>query len=237
MITELCTIGTLNVPAFSATQKYKPQAIPSRVESSLGTMMQRSETTITQSSWEHLRVVEELTSPGSYQSVAAALERGAPVAWPLPVDEAQKQAEDPLASRYGLQKRQLLTGVTTARPSRPVPRDFTPYVTLVRELIERVQIGAARRLLATASLELLTDASLVSLQQVLAPARVRVVKRADVDRAREYRWLAAHAERYRGQWVAVDGENLLAHAALLKELREFLKALAPQRPPLVHHID
>ncbi len=236
MITELRTIGTLNVPAFTATQRYKPEAIPSRVESSLGTLTQRSETTIAEVSCEHFELVEELPMPGSYQSVAAALVRAA-VPWPLPGGEAQKQAEDPLASRYAFQKRQVLTGVPTGLPSRQAPRDFTPYKTLIRELIEREQIGAARRLLATASLELLSDASLTSLQQVLAPARVMAIKRADVDRAREYRWLAAHAQRYRGQWVAVDGENLLAHAPSLKELRELLKTLVPRRPPLVHRID
>ncbi len=236
MITELRTVGTLNEPAFSATQRYKPEAIPSRVETPLGTLMQRSETTIAQIPCEHFERLEELTMPGSYQSVAAALERAA-VPWPLLASEAQKQAEDPLTSRYAFQKSQVLTGVPTVRPSWQAPRDFTPYKTLIRELIEREQIGAARRLFATASLELLTDTSLTSLQQVLAPARVMVIKKADVDRAREYRWLATHANRYRGQWVALDGEALLAHAPSLKELREVLKTLAAPKPPLVHYID
>jgi hypothetical protein len=31
------------------------------------------------------------------------------------------------------------------------------------------------------------------------------------DRSREYGWLARHRDEYAGEWVALDGDRLLAH--------------------------
>lgn len=38
------------------------------------------------------------------------------------------------------------------------------------------------------------------------------------DRPREHEWLARHRDEYDGQWVALDGDRLLAHGDNLKEV-------------------
>ncbi len=40
---------------------------------------------------------------------------------------------------------------------------------------------------------------------------------------RQMDWLKAHRDEYAGQYVALDGDVLLAHAATLKEIREQIK--------------
>ena len=38
------------------------------------------------------------------------------------------------------------------------------------------------------------------------------------DRSREHEWLRQHRDEYDGQWVALDGDRLLAHGLDLKEV-------------------
>jgi hypothetical protein len=47
---------------------------------------------------------------------------------------------------------------------------------------------------------------------VHAPARVWLAPEVkDRDRRPEYAWLREHAHEYSGEWVALDGDRLLAH--------------------------
>ena len=41
-----------------------------------------------------------------------------------------------------------------------------------------------------------------------------------IDCARELRWIAQHREEYAGQWVALDGERLLASGTNASEVYE-----------------
>lgn len=84
---------------------------------------------------------------------------------------------------------------------------------------------------------ILTDPLVARLRSVLAlPVVTRVPKR-DVDRTLEYEWLRTEGSKYRGRWVALDGNNLLATAASLRELRELLKSVALPRPALLHRLE
>lgn len=38
------------------------------------------------------------------------------------------------------------------------------------------------------------------------------------DRSREWAWLAEHSDDYAGQWVALDGDRLVAHGPAFKEV-------------------
>jgi hypothetical protein len=111
-----------------------------------------------------------------------------------------------------------------------------PYLALVRTLLERDEIAAARNVLDTVTLDVLDQPETRRLKRLLAPPRVTVSLARDVDRMREYRWLRDHWQEYRGRWVAVDGGTVLASAGSLKELRETLKTLNLTRAPLVHRI-
>jgi hypothetical protein len=111
-----------------------------------------------------------------------------------------------------------------------------PYVSLIRGLIAKEQIAAARSLLTVALRRTQLDSHLEALQRVLAPAKLTPRAQLDVDRTREYRWLATNRPAYRGKWVALDGDTLVAQAGSFKELQTALKALELARPPLVHRM-
>jgi hypothetical protein len=124
------------------------------------------------------------------------------------------------------------------RAAKIAQKDASPaWVPRIRELIEKDQIGAARRLLEEALQEGAVEPELATLREVLAPARLKTSPVRDFDRSAEFRWFAEHASAYRGQWVAVLGDDLLAHATTLDELLAELKKRPPAAPALLHHID
>lgn len=131
------------------------------------------------------------------------------------------------------------TIIEFTRPAEPVPpeRDAVPFVMAVRRLIETEQLVAARQMLAAAPTHILTDPLVARLRSILTPPVVKRVQKRDVDRTREYEWLGTDGHKYRGRWVALDGDRLLAVASCLRELREQLKTVAFTHPPLLHRVD
>lgn len=126
-----------------------------------------------------------------------------------------------------------------ARPSE-LPRsepDALPFVMAVRSFIEADQLMEARDMLNAAPTHVLTDSLVVRLRSVLAPPVVKRVQKRDVDRSREYDWLRIQGHQYRGRWVALDGDNLIATAPSLRELKEQLRTLVLVRPPFLHRVD
>lgn len=55
------------------------------------------------------------------------------------------------------------------------------------------------------------------------------------DRAREMKWIEEHKCEYAGQWVALDGDRLIAASPLQQEVWEAVKADGAELP-LVHRI-
>lgn len=49
-------------------------------------------------------------------------------------------------------------------------------------------------------------------------------------RRREYQWIDDHQDEYAGQYVALVGDRLVAHAATLRELHELVSATNVSRP-------
>ncbi len=116
--------------------------------------------------------------------------------------------------------------------------DALLFAMAARRLLQSEQVSAARALLEAAPAHVLSDPVIARLRSTLAPPVVRLVDRQDADRTPEYNWLrAAQGGQYRGQWVAINGDCLLAAAPSLRELRELLRANPPDRPPLVHRVD
>jgi hypothetical protein len=115
--------------------------------------------------------------------------------------------------------------------------DALPFLVALRELIQAERLKTAREMLKAAPVHILRNPQVAKLRSVLAPPVVRRVERQDVDRGSEYEWLRKEGHNYRGRWVAVEGDHLLATAASLRELRDYLRTMTPTRPPLLHRVD
>jgi len=72
---------------------------------------------------------------------------------------------------------------------------------------------------------------------VFAPPVVKPVPIQDRARDAEYAWLREHAQEYRGQWVVLDGSELVASGPRLRDVRQQLTAADRERDPLFHWVD
>lgn len=112
-----------------------------------------------------------------------------------------------------------------------------PYLALIRAALRDGEVSSAKKLLDIAvSQDRAELEELTRLRQLLGPAKVRRSSIKGVDRAPEFRWLTVHGAKYEGQWVAVSGDHLVAHAQRLKDLLSELKAHPLERQPLIHKI-
>jgi len=50
----------------------------------------------------------------------------------------------------------------------------------------------------------------------------------------EQEWLKAHSQEYSGQWVALDGVDLLSHGSDARRVRDEARAKGVQTPLMVH---
>jgi hypothetical protein len=107
----------------------------------------------------------------------------------------------------------------------------------IRKLVEEDRVGGARKLVEEALRQSPNDPVLLSWKEILAPGRVFGRMPVSLEGTAEQRWFAAQAKQYSGQWVAVLGEELLAHAPTLQELSAKLKKRAPKNLPVIHHIE
>jgi hypothetical protein len=120
---------------------------------------------------------------------------------------------------------------------KPTQEETRSYRDRIRELVEQDRVGAARALLAEALEHSDSGEDLSLWREILAPARVsKSSKERDFDRSPEMHWLAQHGREYRGKWVALLGEELLAHSTSLKTVVAALEKNKPKRRPLLHYI-
>ena len=64
--------------------------------------------------------------------------------------------------------------------------------------------------------------------------QVRKARLPYIDRSREMAWIAEHQEEYAGQWVALDGDRLIAHGDDPMLFKEKVRAAGIDRPLLMH---
>ena len=150
--------------------------------------------------------------------------------WPLPRvtdNSLNAGAEKRLDEQTTLRRQMFGNDGQTVRASA---------IAVVRDLLQKEQITAARRLLHLLSADVLDDPAMERLRRALAAPVVRASEHRDVERRDEYGWLRHHAGEYRGQWVALAGNRLVAHAPTLRELRARLSAETIDRPPLLHRL-
>lgn len=69
------------------------------------------------------------------------------------------------------------------------------------------------------------------------PPRITKSPAKDVDRTPEFRWLRQKGQDYLGEWVALSGDELVAHSKTLKELLAELEKKNLTRKPLIHKVD
>lgn len=111
------------------------------------------------------------------------------------------------------------------------------FVPRIRRLLEeRADIRGARQLLAKARAHGSTEPELNDLEVLLAPPRYRSIPVRDTDRAAEICWLQEHAREYRGQWVALLGSELLAHAPDFRTLTTHLDSVDPDHSAILHFV-
>jgi len=107
-----------------------------------------------------------------------------------------------------------------------------------RQMLQAERVAEARRILEAAPSRVSNSPVIVTLRSLLAPPTVTTSTRKDVDRSREYEWLRTHASKYRGLWLALRGDRLLASARTLHELRELLARESSTPPaPLIHRVE
>jgi hypothetical protein len=125
-----------------------------------------------------------------------------------------------------------------AQPLRKLEPDTRSYAERIRELVEQDHVGAARKLVAEALENGEHGEELLQWQRVLAPARfLGFSDELDPDRTPEMNWVTAHREEYRGQWVAVAEDRLVAHSEDIQEVYSAAKAVKLNRRPLLLYIE
>ncbi len=111
-----------------------------------------------------------------------------------------------------------------------------PFVPRIQALVGEERIREARALVKEALLNNPSEPGLQRWSEVLAPAKILGTRPAsDFDRSAEIRWLEEHWQEYRGQWVALLHDQLLAHGTL-DEVTAQLNAADPGARALLHRI-
>lgn len=112
-----------------------------------------------------------------------------------------------------------------------------PFVQRIQALLELADLRGARKLLQEARERGSLEPELEKLEKLLAPPTYELIPADNRDRSDEIQWLKEHANEYRGQWVAVLENQLLAHSPVLRDLMRRLDEVAPGVPALLHFIE
>ena len=92
-----------------------------------------------------------------------------------------------------------------------------------RQMLSRQRVRDALKLLQIGVADYPDDEQLVRLLRAISPGRVSRVVGPVPDRAKEMAWIRENGHRYRNQWVAIGGGELLACASSLRELLDTVK--------------
>ena len=114
-----------------------------------------------------------------------------------------------------------------------------PFVLLerARRLLSKQRIRDARDLLQHGMASYPEDKNIAALLRAVSPGRVRRNRGSTQSRRQEMDWIQKHGHKYRGQWVAVSGDHLVASASTLDKLFVDVKRLKDARnTPVIQQI-
>jgi len=129
-----------------------------------------------------------------------------------------------------------------ALPVLPTADDpATTWLEYIHALLLEENVRDARRMADEIPQSLRSDSKIQHLITVLSPPEVRVSNRpTGPSRDREYRWLKENSEKYMGQWVAIEGDQLIAASKNLDEVYAELDTYRERHPngsSLLHFCD
>ena len=114
-----------------------------------------------------------------------------------------------------------------------------PFVLLerARRLLSKQRIRDARDLLHHGAASYPEDNNIAALLRAVSPGRVRRNRGSTQSRRQEMDWIQKHGHKYRGQWVAISGDHLVASASTLDKLLVDVKRLRDARnTPVIQQI-
>ena len=157
---------------------------------------------------------------------------------------ADRASEQPDSFQFQLAKPRLpRPHVTWHAPCEPTLfQDSWPHSrsvaveAMIRQLLARHRILAARKLVQAVPSEQAVDEPLRRLRVVLAQPVVRRRVPARVQRSGDIAWLRRNARNYSGKWVALVDGTLLAAEGTLAALRRRLRERAPDATPFLHRL-
>ena len=121
---------------------------------------------------------------------------------------------------------------------RPDPAD-KPFMLLERvgHLLGTEQIQAARDLLQLGTITYPGDRKIQDLLRAITPGRIKRIPGTAPSRRKELDWIQRYGHGYRGLWVAISGDRLVASASTLASLLADLKHMIGKHDaPLIQHI-
>ncbi len=109
----------------------------------------------------------------------------------------------------------------------------------IRSLLDGQKLVAAMREAARGAKLFPGDSWLRQADRVLNPRKVSVVPARDqhLDRRKEYEWLRRHRDEYRGKWVALMEDELIASSESFDEVLREVRARRLAAHPLVHRVE
>lgn len=135
---------------------------------------------------------------------------------------------------------QTLTGA--AAPSRYVQTfaDILPRPTLelgrIRTLLSEGLLREARAVIAEALKRFPSDESLFALSKLTALQKATRVAEKFQPRNQEFQWLDEHRDAYKGKWVALLGNEMVASGDTMKQVLDAMATAGVRGNPLVHKV-
>ncbi len=107
----------------------------------------------------------------------------------------------------------------------------------IRSLLNAQELLAAQREASRAAEDHPDHPWLQQANRILNPSRVTTAPASGSDRTREFAWLRRHSEAYRGQWVALAGDELIVADRDFDVVLRQVRAKKLNANPLVHRVD